>query len=97
MHGLIQNQYLDDERQKMHEERCKIVNAVSRLSPDVRQLLLSNPEAVEKAVAYVVAAQKYNKNGILDPNHSANYDEWLLAEDAAIALLPKEKMEKNNG
>lgn len=46
------------------EEACKslkvLENAVSRLSPAVRELLVTNPEAVEKAVEAAVAHKALN-------------------------------------
>lgn len=46
----------------LHLHLCLIaesVNVASRLSPSTRELILSNPEAVEKAVEFVLAARSY--------------------------------------
>lgn len=75
---------------------CRIADAVSRLSPTVRELLLSNPEAVEKCVEAVKAASKYRAQN--KSNHSVSG--WLSEElderykaydtmDAAIAAITK--------
>lgn len=71
-------------------EYCEsVIEATKRLSPAVRELLLTNPEAVEKCVEAVKARRDWQKYALTDSE-----DEFYIkAENAmnrAIALLPKE-------
>lgn len=84
-------------------EYCEsIIAASKRLSPAVRELLLSNPEAVAACVEAVRAGRDYSVHKVSNhPDGSKEYLDWCLEEaairnsslslmDTAIALLPKE-------
>lgn len=70
------------------DEAESIISAVECLSPAVRELLISNPEAVEKAVEFVHAARSYKglRNSSYAP-FSPTGGRFKEAMDAAIDAL----------
>lgn len=83
MFGTCQFCDANEDNQPLHEvceTCCHAIAAVSRLSPVVRELLLTNPEAVEKCVEAIKKQKGFH-------HRYEDVKSALVATDAAIAAL----------